>query len=153
MLTCQHYGLWHSCLWGQFNVTCSRNQSLQNIWKLYIYGFVQERHNSIANTLELCLSCTNPLICLKLQPHLPWVDNATLQFIELDDAMNISHHTTVLQTGNYNYPIFLHRCYGWSSRWWRNVSNVIMSAHRITLGFRPLPPLSWILYGTNSGTW
>ena len=25
-------------------------------------GSVQERHNSIANTLELCLSCTNPSI-------------------------------------------------------------------------------------------
>ena len=25
-----------------------------------IDGLVQERHNSIANTLELCLSCTNP---------------------------------------------------------------------------------------------
>ena len=28
----------------------------------YINGLVQERHNSIANALELCLSCTNPLI-------------------------------------------------------------------------------------------
>ena len=25
-------------------------------------GLVQERHNSSANTLELCLSCINPLI-------------------------------------------------------------------------------------------
>ena len=29
----------------------------------YIDGLVQERHNSIANTLQLCLSCINPLIC------------------------------------------------------------------------------------------
>ena len=29
----------------------------------YINGLVQERSNSIANTLELCLSCTNPSIC------------------------------------------------------------------------------------------
>ena len=28
----------------------------------YINGLVQERCNSIANTLELCLSCTNPSI-------------------------------------------------------------------------------------------
>ena len=28
----------------------------------YIVGLMQERHNSIANTLELRLSCTNPLI-------------------------------------------------------------------------------------------
>ena len=30
---------------------------------LYIDGLVQERHNSIANTLELHLSCTSPSIC------------------------------------------------------------------------------------------
>ena len=29
---------------------------------LYIDGLVQERRNSIANTVELPLSCTNPLI-------------------------------------------------------------------------------------------
>ena len=28
---------------------------------LQIDGLVQERHDSIANALELCLSCTNPL--------------------------------------------------------------------------------------------
>ena len=34
---------------------------------IYINGWVQERHNSIANTLELRLSCTHPLIwCLWL---------------------------------------------------------------------------------------
>ena len=27
-----------------------------------IDGLMQERHNSIANALELCLSCINPLI-------------------------------------------------------------------------------------------
>ena len=31
--------------------------------KYYIVGLVQERCNSIANTLELRLSCTNPLRC------------------------------------------------------------------------------------------
>ena len=29
-------------------------------WDWYINGLVQERYNSIANALELCLSCTNP---------------------------------------------------------------------------------------------
>ena len=28
----------------------------------YLDELVQERHNSIANALELCLSCTNPSI-------------------------------------------------------------------------------------------
>ena len=31
----------------------------ENVW-LYIDGLIQERRNSIANTLELHLSCTNP---------------------------------------------------------------------------------------------
>ena len=29
----------------------------------HIDGLVQERLNSLANALELCLSCTNPLMC------------------------------------------------------------------------------------------
>ena len=33
-------------------------------WCIYIDGLVQERHNSIANALELYLSYTKPLICL-----------------------------------------------------------------------------------------
>ena len=31
-------------------------------WHDHVDGLVEERHNSIANTLELCLSCTNPSI-------------------------------------------------------------------------------------------
>ena len=34
----------------------------QELDKLYLDGLVQERRNSIANALELRLSCTNPLI-------------------------------------------------------------------------------------------
>ena len=32
----------------------------------HINGLMQERHNSIANALELCLSCTNPSICQRM---------------------------------------------------------------------------------------
>ena len=35
----------------------------------HINGLVQERHNSIANTLELCLSCTNSSICTLVWWH------------------------------------------------------------------------------------
>ena len=35
---------------------------MQNAHGNNIDGLVQERHNSIANALELRLSCTNPLI-------------------------------------------------------------------------------------------
>ena len=38
--------------------------------RLYIDGLVQERRNSIANALELCLSCTKPSI-LYIQPYSP----------------------------------------------------------------------------------
>ena len=37
------------------------------LWRLidHINGLVQERHNSIANAMELHLSCTNPSMCNK----------------------------------------------------------------------------------------
>ena len=40
----------------------------------YFEGLVQERHNSIANALELRLSCTNPSISAKLvmSAHMTW---------------------------------------------------------------------------------
>ena len=41
-----------------------RNQRWSVYWRIYIDGLVQERCNSIANALELSLSCTNPLICV-----------------------------------------------------------------------------------------
>ena len=36
----------------------------------YLDGLVQERHNSIANALELRLSCTKPPICWILSPNI-----------------------------------------------------------------------------------
>ena len=51
--------------------------------KEYIDGLVQERHNSIANALELCLSCTNPSIWHNDTVHLclDAVDRYTCVFI------------------------------------------------------------------------
>ena len=34
---------------------------------------MHERHNSIANTLELCLSCTNPSILMDYYHHIEWL--------------------------------------------------------------------------------
>ena len=45
----------------QINPACYRLKLFQQ--RKYIDGLVQERRNSIANALELRLSCTNPLIC------------------------------------------------------------------------------------------
>ena len=42
-------GSWNPCLWKT---------------RTHCNGLVQERRNSIANALELCLSCTDPLISL-----------------------------------------------------------------------------------------
>ena len=44
------YPNWLKLLWTNFE------------YETYIDGLVQERHNSIANALELRLSCTNPSI-------------------------------------------------------------------------------------------
>ena len=43
---------------------------------LDIDGFMQERLNSIANALELHLSCTNPSICAEKewQLYVPYID-------------------------------------------------------------------------------
>ena len=43
--------------------------SVKELYKtqVHIDGFVQERHNSIANAMELRLSCTNPSIFLFLE--------------------------------------------------------------------------------------
>ena len=49
----------------------------------HIDGLVQERRNSIADALELCLSCTNPSICnvhITLQPSNLWL-NTKLQYL------------------------------------------------------------------------
>ena len=40
-----------------------------------IDGLVQERRNSIANALELCLSCTNPSRCQSLKIYVPLLPN------------------------------------------------------------------------------
>ena len=55
---------WISSLSLRPSVQQSTNQSTHSTWRLHdIDGLAQDRHNSIANTLDLCLSCTNPSIC------------------------------------------------------------------------------------------
>ena len=44
----------------------------------YIDGLVQERHNSIANAMELRLSCTNPLIYSITRPQ--WINDKPVLF-------------------------------------------------------------------------
>ena len=41
-------------------VQCISDGDTTVLWQLHVDGLVQERRNSIANVLELCLSCTNP---------------------------------------------------------------------------------------------
>ena len=60
-----------------------RNTQSFNGWLLQVFhllwsyfnGLVQERRNSIANALELCLSCTNPLIYQSVMPPC-WCHNS-----------------------------------------------------------------------------
>ena len=49
----------------------------------HIDGLVQKRHNSIANALELCISCTNPLLWglwWQMQVSRAWMRNYILQY-------------------------------------------------------------------------
>ena len=59
-----------------FHVEISNFCNLLLLWSVivpslddkYVVGLVQERRNSIANTLELRLSCTNPSMCIHFLP-------------------------------------------------------------------------------------
>ena len=48
-----------------------------------IDGSVQERHNSIANALELCLSCTNPSIYMDIDEFVQERPNSIANALEL----------------------------------------------------------------------
>ena len=60
---------------------------------------MQERHNSLANALELCLSCTNPSICeytrLPVKYIIPWRINILGQ--AQVEEQNILGDTVVMQ--------------------------------------------------------
>ena len=59
-----------------------RNQSINDP---YIDGLVQERHNPIANALELRISCTNPSILLLIIDMDFLYGEATLVFCQKYD--------------------------------------------------------------------
>ena len=65
---------------------------------LHINGLVQERRNSIASTLELCLSCTNPSICYIYMHQFCTLNPFDAEMGMLQDnycqACNISHTLT-----------------------------------------------------------
>ena len=54
----------------------------------HINGLVQERHNSIANALELCLSCANPSNIRGVTIHL-----VMIRFVLRYTACNTFHDT------------------------------------------------------------
>ena len=56
----------------------------------YIDGLVQERHNSSALAMELCLSCTNPSICL-CSISLNWSQDLYTQTIPQTDYTGEEH--------------------------------------------------------------
>ena len=66
IISLNFYQIWHEW-WGSSAPLNSRAVDTQfQTWHSldsYFDEFVQERRNSIANTLELRLSCTNPSIC------------------------------------------------------------------------------------------
>ena len=61
----------------------------KHTWHLSIAGLVQERCNSIANALELHLSCTNPAICAQalnvhqLQPPAVWLNFSPMMALSI----------------------------------------------------------------------
>ena len=61
-----------------------------------VNGLVQERCNSIANALELCLSCTNPLK-YKDQNHV----DGSVQDCSISSALALCHRDLLLVTIEY----------------------------------------------------
>ena len=65
---------------------------------------MQERRNSIANTLELRLSCTNPLICSGA--NIGWTKFVILlaTTIQIEVTLDISGNPIESQWGSQKYP-------------------------------------------------
>ena len=63
---------------------------------LHIDGLVQERQNSIANALELCLSCNNLSMCLMRNNEISrnteavTLDNATVRLLTISQQLDNS---------------------------------------------------------------
>ena len=51
-------------------------------------GLMQERHNSIANALELCLSCTHPSVGVPCSLNADWIDRS----VQTDTPSHKMHH-------------------------------------------------------------
>ena len=49
-------------------------------------GLMQERHNSIANALELCLSCTHPSVGVPCSLNADWIDRSSNRHPFTQDA-------------------------------------------------------------------
>ena len=74
--------LWSTkCILWQYHLTLSayRDMPLYHVTAQQIDGLVQKRRNSIANTLELRLSCTNPskygIVTVTM---LEWIDHVII---------------------------------------------------------------------------
>ena len=81
----------------------------------HINGLVQEICNSSALAMELCLSCTNPLICWCLysyNDHMPWIHlkNTVLDGLPLywEHLIIGQYRWIVRKSQDYNY--YISRC-------------------------------------------
>ena len=81
---------------------------VSNHW--YVNGLVQERHNSIANALELCLSCTNPWMWCHVSP----TETLLTHWYKMDTIADTGWHWIHL-------PLF-------SVAWYDNSKEVIYTA-------------------------
>ena len=113
--------LWHSFIctgkltswwrllmsWRQICARPSADTMLTGLWlwchmdhiMQHIDGLVQERRNSIANALDLCLSCTDPLICMIT--HWGWVKHicvGNLTIIGPDNGLSPGQRQAIIWT-------------------------------------------------------
>ena len=99
------------------------------ITKHYIDGLMHERHtsNSIANSLELCLSCTNPSICNMTTTNLP---NRSGWIHKRHPIPRLHRSSTVSILGKNTVLGYLHAC-SWDILYAGKMACILYSVRRV----------------------
>ena len=112
--------------WTEISWIIGHSLSYLRCGKLDIDGLVQERHNSIANALKLCLSYTNPWI---------WCQTLIWQYVNFLTGLVVRKRDQLLQPPSWAHTLLVWKCWAgtlldnhhhrnrWTCRWWLHLSN------------------------------
>ena len=137
-----------SCMWNMiaWYLTITYKHLGANWSRHEINGLGQERHNSIANALELRLSCTNPLRCDYWNLFMALKeDNMTSKL----NGSKSERHFTVLMSHSFNVVNILGEM--WSLSGMRNCKLLIRMHKIMPLGCSPYDVVTDQLGGADNG--